>query len=351
MSWGAVAGAGIGLVGGILSSNSARQAGQQQAAAARDAAQMQLQAGRESNQLQAAALRQQLLTSAPQYYGGNIALSALMGGMGLGPLRAPSTISASQGAGSQGSQGGQGAAGSAGAAPTYTDAQGNTVDAQGNPITAERDNTYGIGNIYYGPDQAALDESAGRFANRLTEEFSGQDLYRDPSYQFRVNEGERLLRARQAASGNRFSGQAMRDIVDYGQAAGSQEYGNAYNRFMQNRSVLYDRLANLAGIGTGAGNAMNAATAGAASNIGATTVGTTGNAANALMGGAAASAAGQVGSTNALVGGINTGLNNYYTMQYLRGQTPPPRVGGVGGDSRGYDPYSNPNYFGGGEGE
>lgn len=374
MSWGAVAGAAIGVVGGAISANAARKAGNSQAAAARDAAEMNLQAGRESNELQAAALRQQLLTSAPSYYGGNVALSALMGGMGLGSLKSPSTILSSAtprsstqapapgnvgvpatGTPSTGNIPGDirvrpmsttsgtsgttltnlggyqvptiGVAnmprneGDAGDTPTYTDADGNLVDAEGNLITAARDNTYGIGNIYYGPDQNALDSAANQYGNMFTEQFTGQDIYSDPSYQFRLSEGEKLLRARQAASGNRFSGQAMKDITNYGQEAASQEYGNAYNRFMQTKSVLYDRLANLAGIGTGAGNAMNAATSNAATNIGNTTVLTANNAAGYLTSGAAAQAAGQVGSTNALVGGINTGLNNWYTMRYLQGKS------------------------------
>lgn len=348
-SWGIVAGSAVGLIGGAASARSARKAGELQAETSKDVAEMNLQAGRESNALQAAALRQQLLTSAPSYYGGNVALSALMGGVGLKPLQAPGSIPGQVQGRMQ--HGGMPRTGDQGVA-TFTDAAGNLVDAQGFPVqVSQPDNTYGIGNIYYGPDQGTLNEAAGQFAGRFNEEFTGQDLYRDPSYQFRVNEGERLMRARQAASGNRFSGQAMKDITNYGQEAASQEYGNAYNRFMQNRAVLYDRLANLAGIGSGAGNAMNAATSSAASNIGSTTVGTTGTAGNLLAGGAAANAAGMVGSTNALVGGVNSGLNNYFTMTYLRGNQGSKGAGGVGGNTRGFDPYSIPGYYGGDEGE
>lgn len=315
MSWGAVAGAAVGLVGGALSSRSAKSAANTQAAAARDAASAQLQAGRESNELQAAALRQDLLTQAPQYYSGNLALSALMGGMGLGP-------SVNRGLDANGRPIQQ-ATGNNG--NTFTNANGQTVDAGGNVIT---DNTYGIGDIYYGPSNEELAGAANQFDNTFNETFTGQDLYLDPSYQFRVNEGEKLLRARQAASGNRFSGQAMKDIVNYGQEAGSQEYSAANDRFLKNKALLYDRLSNLAGIGSAAGNAGTAATTTAAGNMGNTLTGATTAANNFLTSGAAATAAGQVGSTNALVGGVNNGLNNWYTMSYLRGNQ-----GGSGGSN------------------
>lgn len=339
MSWAAVAGAAVGVVGGAMNARSARDAANTQAAAAGQAADAQLQASREANQLQAAALQQNLLTNAPGYRAGNVALSALMGGMGLGAVQVPRRMT-----GPSGDVPGP-------SAPTFTNAAGEVVDASGNVV---RDNTYGIGSQYYGADQSELDQAAAQFQGQLTDQFTGQDLYMDPSYQFRLNEGQRALAARQAAGGNRFSGQALKDINNYAQDSASQEYGNAYGRFMQNRAVLYDRLSNLAGIGTGAGNAMTAATSGAANQIGSNTMAGAGAASNYLTGGAAASAAGQVGSTNALVSGVNSGLNNWYTMQYLRGNNrgAPGGTTGTFGATRGFDPYTSiPGYFGGDEGE
>lgn len=306
------------MVGGAIGSSSAKSAAKTQARAAEQAAQTQLQASREANQLQAAALQQQLLTSAPGYRGGNIALSALMGGLGLGPLQVPTMSSGPSGD-------------VAASVPTYTNAAGEAVDADGNPLPP--DPTYGIGSIYYGPTQEEMDAAAGKYNGAFNEEFTGQDLYMDPSYEFRVKEGQRALAARQAAGGNRFSGQALKDITNYGQEAASQEYGAAYDRFMKNKSVLYDRLAGLAGIGTGAGNAMAGATSTAAANIGSNTMAGARGASDYLTGGAAASAAGQIGSTNALVGGLNSGLNNYYTMQFLRG------TGGAGGSTTVPNPF------------
>ena len=63
--------------------------------------------------------------------------------------------------------------------------------------------------------------------------------YQDPSYQFRLDEGMRNLLANKAAVGGLGSGQTLRDIMNYGQGAASQEYQNAYNRFNTDRSFNY----------------------------------------------------------------------------------------------------------------
>jgi hypothetical protein len=60
-----------------------------------------------------------------------------------------------------------------------------------------------------------------------------QDIYRDPSYQFRLNEGNRAIEGSQAAKGLLRTGGTLKDLMGYGQDLASQEYGNAYNRALQ----------------------------------------------------------------------------------------------------------------------
>lgn len=61
--------------------------------------------------------------------------------------------------------------------------------------------------------------------------FTGQvDLFRDPSYQFRVNEGLRAIEHRAASRGQLQSGNTLKDLTRFGQEAASQEYGNAFQR-------------------------------------------------------------------------------------------------------------------------
>lgn len=60
------------------------------------------------------------------------------------------------------------------------------------------------------------------------------DMQQDPSYQFRLNQGQQALERSGAARGVTNTGGNLKDILDYGQNAASQEYGNIYNRNLTN---------------------------------------------------------------------------------------------------------------------
>lgn len=127
----------------------------------------------------------------------------------------------------------------------------------------------------------------------------------DPGYAFRFNEGMKGLNASAAARGGLISGNALKAATDYGQASGSQEYQNAYARYLSNnaqRLQAYNTNTgvqqNLASMGQGSAN-NQAAAAGA---FGAT-------AGSNMIGAANAGAAGMVGGANALTSGLGTYLN------------------------------------------
>jgi hypothetical protein len=127
----------------------------------------------------------------------------------------------------------------------------------------------------------------------------------DPGYAFRFNEGMKGLNATAAARGGLISGNALRAATDYGQQAGSQEYQNAYNRYLtnnqQNLQAYNTNTAlqqNLAGIGQASANNQ----ASAIGNFG-------NNAASNIIGAGNASAAGTVGGANAATSGLQTYLN------------------------------------------
>lgn len=82
--------------------------------------------------------------------------------------------------------------------------------------------------------------------------YSGQDIYDDPSYQFRLNEGLNAVQSGAAGQGGLLSGATQKALMNYGQQAASQEYQNAYNRFNADQSNQYNRLANLVGVGQNA---------------------------------------------------------------------------------------------------
>lgn len=312
------------ILGGLLGGSAASKAAKQQAAAQREAAAMQLAASREANALISQMYGSQLGVQAPQLRAGQTALSALMSGMGLGPLQMaqaqgrPSGDVAAPGSAPAGQY--LDSTGRPYAGQTFTNAQGQTVDAAGQPLTT-------VPQFQMpGITQEQAEAAASPYAGTFLEKFTGQDIYRDPSYQFRFSEGERALRARQAAGGNRFGGQAMKDIVNYGQQAASQEYGSAFDRFMKQKEALYGRLAGLAG--TAGTTASNLAQTGGqtAGQLAGNIMGGVGAAAGRTADAGTALAGGTIGSTNALVGGLggaaNTWLANEYFNQINKGKTP-----------------------------
>lgn len=82
--------------------------------------------------------------------------------------------------------------------------------------------------------------------------YTGQDIYDDPSYQFRLQQGQDSIQSGAAAQGGLLSGATQKALLNYGQDAASQEYGNAYNRFNADQTNQYNRLSNLVGLGQNA---------------------------------------------------------------------------------------------------
>jgi len=90
-------------------------------------------------------------------------------------------------------------------------------------------------------------------------DFGTSDFVTDPGYLFRLTEGQKAIDRSAAARGGTQSGAALKAATRYGQEAGSQEYGRAYDRYQTNRS---NQLAPLGSIATmGANAATNSATA------------------------------------------------------------------------------------------
>lgn len=58
----------------------------------------------------------------------------------------------------------------------------------------------------------------------------------DPGYQFRLNQGVGAIQNKAAAGGALRSGATLKALMNYGQGAASDEYGNAYNRYSQDRT-------------------------------------------------------------------------------------------------------------------
>ena len=144
------------------------------------------------------------------------------------------------------------------------------------------------------PYKQAGDTSLSQLMGQMTPDgyfnqtYTGQDIYSDPSYQFRLQQGQDAIQSSAAAKGGLLTGATLKALQNYGQESASQEYGNAYNRFNADQTNRYNRLSNLVGVGQNA-----------AAQVGNAGAQTSQAVANNTMAGANSIAAGQVGSANA----------------------------------------------------
>ena len=157
----------------------------------------------------------------------------------------------------------------------------------------------------------------------------------DPGYQFRMQQGEGALENSAAARGGLLSGNTLEAMQQYGQNYASNEYGNVYNRAVNqyglNRQNILDRynmLAGMSGVGQTAATTLGNEGQTAASNIGNIMLTSGAQQGQDIQNAAAAQASGYVGGANAWSSGLSgtaNNLMNLYLMQNMFGS------GGGGG--------------------
>lgn len=140
-------------------------------------------------------------------------------------------------------------------------------------------------------------QSGGQFSGS----FTPQDFLnnQDPAYGFMQQQGNQAVERSGAAQGLDLSGGTLKGLTQYSQGLASNEYQNAYNRYMSSRNQNYSELSGIANMGQA--GASNAASQGNVS---------TGQMANSMSGGANAAAAGTVGQANAFSGALGS-MGNY----------------------------------------
>lgn len=134
----------------------------------------------------------------------------------------------------------------------------------------------------------------------MNRDFGMADFQADPGYGFRVSEGMKALENSAAARGGLLSGNFLRGATKYGQDMGSQEYGNAFNRFQTSRTNRLNPLLSIAD----KGQLANQQSAQAGQNY-------ANQAGNNMMGAGNARASSYLGQANALTGAINQGVSIY----------------------------------------
>lgn len=161
---------------------------------------------------------------------------------------------------------------------------------------------------YSDAGRTSLDQLMGQMGpdGYFSQTYTGQDIYSDPSYQFRLQQGQDAIQSSAAARGGLLSGATLKALQGYGQDMASQEFGNAYNRFNADQTNQYNRLSNLVGLGQNAAAQQGNAGMQTAQAV-----------ANNTMSGANAQAAGQIASANAKAQGQQAllgGLGNLAGM-------------------------------------
>lgn len=179
----------------------------------------------------------------------------------------------------------------------------NTINDQNAPYrqagqTALGDILGGVGN---GPASGGV--PAGYFAHQ----FGANDLNANlaPNYQFQLDQGLGAVKNAGNLQSGLISGNTLKGVNDYAQNYAGGAYQNAYNNYTTNQNNIFNRLATIAGFGSGA----NQTTASAGTT-------TAGNVGNAQMAAGAAQAAGTVGSANALSGGL-TNASSWFALPQI----------------------------------
>ena len=97
----------------------------------------------------------------------------------------------------------------------------------------------------------------------------GMDQFQaDPGYQFRMSEGMKALERSAAARGILQSGGTLKDITRFGQDAASQEYQNAFQRYLAERQQKLQPLEYRIGLGQAAASGQAANVGSTAQNVG-----------------------------------------------------------------------------------
>ncbi len=225
------------------------------------------------------------------------------------------------------------------AAKTQADAANNATNIQYQEWLQQQANQA----PYLKAGQGALSQLSGMAST--TPSFTSEDFAKnmDPAYGFDLQQGNQAIERAAAASGGLQSGGTLKSLTNYSQGQASNEYQNAYNRYMTNQNTQFNRLSSIAGIGQTA--------TGQSAQTGATAAGQIGNnitgAANAQAGATIAQGQ-QWGNTlsslgsgvpSAYAGYLQQQKMNNWMNQMLPGQPP-------SGSSAGFSPNGYNNMMG-----
>lgn len=178
-------------------------------------------------------------------------------------------------------------------------------------IQAALDKIEGFSKSYRDTGEAGLtkiNEMLPYFSSPVTEE----EIRNMPGYNFIVNQGIGAARQRfnPTGGGSNMDRAATKFATDY-------TLSSALPFLSQQKTDIYNRLAGVANIGQTAIGQYGSALGSGTSSM-----------ANLTTGAGSALAAGQIGSANAIAGGVNNIGNTLMLYRLLKGLPPPPTPGG-----------------------
>lgn len=355
MSWGAVAAVGGAVVGGMISSSGAQSAADTQADAANRSADMQQKQFDETQR-----------NLRPYMDLGSAAISPLLQAMGYKVSSGSPTETRDQIYQRL--------------LPKYTQTStarpsGSSSGSFFSPLVGAANDGYGTSQpqtaVDYNGLNAAVDDamqqqraaSYGNWtvdpSNILQQTFSYSDFKAPtaaeaaatPGYQFTLQQGLRAAQNSASARGLGASGAALKGAESFATGLADSTYGDTFNRalsaysanrnnaasnFATNYASAGDRVNRLLGL---VGNGQNAA-----AQTGALGAQTANSVSNAVMSGAAAQAAGTVGSANAINSGISGAVNSIQSGMMLNKLFPTVQGGG-GSTLYGAPRASNPTGY------
>lgn len=151
----------------------------------------------------------------------------------------------------------------------------------------------------------------------LVRPFAESDFKTDPGYGFRMSEGMKALDRTAASRGNLLSGATFKGAQRFNQDIASNEYNNAYNRYVGNQATQRNALAGLTGFAPTAAQQIGAAGANYATNVNNLATNTATNYANADLTGAAARQSAYMGAGGAFANALTPNPLNAYLNKQL----------------------------------
>jgi hypothetical protein len=144
------------------------------------------------------------------------------------------------------------------------DAAGDASDdanATSRYATDEQRRQFDLTREDYRPYREAGYDALGRMRDLLGFDPTPTDaeVVSEPGYQFGLQQGRNVLEGSAAARGGLYSGQAAKELTQFGNDYGSTRYQDAWNRRQQAFGNRWNRLAGLAGVGQAATGSTAAA--------------------------------------------------------------------------------------------